>query len=117
MELGLASWPCLSALACGPRLASSEVLTSLTRMMTYRWTCRWLLSFHYAQHKREYTNTLACQLCTLLAPLRPFNLAPTRSNTITQNKMAPTDLEQLLAMGFSQDKAEMALQKSGNCVL
>ena len=31
--------------------------------------------------------------------------------------MAPTDLEQLLAMGFLQDKAELALKKSGNCVL
>lgn len=31
--------------------------------------------------------------------------------------MASTDLENLLAMGFEQAKAELALKKSGNCKL
>lgn len=29
--------------------------------------------------------------------------------------MAPTDLENLVDMGFEKPKAEMALKKSGNC--
>ena len=29
--------------------------------------------------------------------------------------MAPTDLENLLDMGFEKSKAELALKKSGNC--
>lgn len=46
------SWACLSALAYGSRPGSSEVFTRLTRMMTYRWRCSWLFSFHYcARHK------------------------------------------------------------------
>ena len=36
------------------------------------------------------------------------------SDTSVTSDMAPTDLENLLDMGFEEDKAKLALKKSGN---
>jgi hypothetical protein len=46
---------------------------------------------------------------------RIYKANPARISLITPLTMAPSDLEQLLEMGFPKERAEIAVKKSGGC--